>query len=82
LVGGEAPNPGIIALVPPDGSSRQVADGIEFRNDIVVTPRRLDALIVVESFAGHRPQPVRSRHIVRAAPHSHATSERDTPEDA
>ena len=33
---GEAP--GIIALITPDGSVRQVADGIAFPNGMVVTP--------------------------------------------
>jgi sugar lactone lactonase YvrE len=30
--------PGIIALVTPDGTARQVADGIAFPNGMVVTP--------------------------------------------
>ena len=45
---GEAP--GIIALVTPDGSVRQVADGIAFPNGMVVTPDN-STLIVAESFA-------------------------------
>ncbi len=48
---GEAPKAGIIALVTPDGSARQVADGIEFPNGMVVTPDN-STLIVAESFAG------------------------------
>ena len=48
---GETPCPGIIALVTPDGSSRQVADGIEFPNGMVVTPDN-STLIISESFAG------------------------------
>jgi sugar lactone lactonase YvrE len=43
--------PGIIALVRPDGSVRQVADGIAFPNGMVVTPDD-STLIVAESFAG------------------------------
>jgi sugar lactone lactonase YvrE len=43
--------PGIIALVTPDGSLRQVADGIAFPNGMVVTPDN-STLIVAESFAG------------------------------
>jgi sugar lactone lactonase YvrE len=41
--------PGIIALVTPDGSIRQVADGIAFPNGIVVTEDN-STLIVAESF--------------------------------
>jgi sugar lactone lactonase YvrE len=41
---------GIIALVTPDGSVRQVADGIAFPNGMVVTPDN-STLIVAESFA-------------------------------
>jgi sugar lactone lactonase YvrE len=48
---GEEPKPGIIALVAPDGSTRQVADGIEFPNGMVVTPDN-STLIISESFAG------------------------------
>jgi sugar lactone lactonase YvrE len=36
--GGGEFKPGIIALVAPDGSVRQVADGIAFPNGMVVTP--------------------------------------------
>jgi sugar lactone lactonase YvrE len=43
--------PGIIALVTPDGSVRQVADGIAFPNGMAVTPDN-STLIVAESFAG------------------------------
>jgi sugar lactone lactonase YvrE len=45
---GEAP--GIIALITPDGSVRQVADGIAFPNGMAVTPDN-STLIVAESFA-------------------------------
>jgi sugar lactone lactonase YvrE len=47
---GEGNAPGIIALVTPDGSARQVADGIAFPNGMVVTPDN-STLIVAESFA-------------------------------
>jgi len=47
---GEAPTSGIIALVTPDGAVRQVADGIEFPNGMVVTPDN-STLVVSESFA-------------------------------
>jgi len=50
FLGGEAPKPGIVALVTPDGSVRQVADGIEFPNGMVVTPDNA-TLIISESFA-------------------------------
>jgi sugar lactone lactonase YvrE len=50
LMAGEEFAPGIVALVTPDGSARQVADGIAFPNGMVVTPD--DAtLIVAESYA-------------------------------
>jgi sugar lactone lactonase YvrE len=42
--------PGIVALVAPDGSARQVADGIAFPNGMVVTPDNA-TLIVAESYA-------------------------------
>jgi sugar lactone lactonase YvrE len=41
--------PGIIALVTPDGSARQVADGVAFPNGMVVTPDNA-TLIVAESY--------------------------------
>jgi sugar lactone lactonase YvrE len=41
---------GIIALVTPDGSVRQVADGVAFPNGMVVTPDNA-TLIVAESYA-------------------------------
>ncbi|MER6950148.1 SMP-30/gluconolactonase/LRE family protein [Nonomuraea sp. NPDC000554] len=43
--------PGFIALITPDGSVRQVADGIEFPNGMAVTPDN-STLIISESFAG------------------------------
>ncbi len=48
---GDAPKPGLIALVTPDGAARQVADGIQFPNGMVVTPDNA-TLIISESFAG------------------------------
>jgi sugar lactone lactonase YvrE len=51
FMGGGGSAPGIIALVTPDGSVRQVADGIAFPNGMAVTPDD-STLIVAESFAG------------------------------
>lgn len=51
FIEGEEPKPGIIALVTPDGSVRQVADGLAFPNGMVVTPDN-STLIISESFAG------------------------------
>jgi sugar lactone lactonase YvrE len=48
---GEGKPSGIIALVTPDGSVRQVADGIAFPNGMAVTPDNA-TLIIAESFAG------------------------------
>lgn len=52
LMGGEAPKPGIVGVVRPDGSSAQVADGVWFPNGMAVTPDG-STLIVAESY-GHR----------------------------
>ena len=41
--------PGILALVTPDGSARQVADGVAFPNGMVVTPDN-STLILAESY--------------------------------
>jgi sugar lactone lactonase YvrE len=49
LMAGERFAPGIVALVTPDGSSRQVADGIAFANGMLVTPDN-STLIVAESY--------------------------------
>jgi sugar lactone lactonase YvrE len=46
----EGDPPGIVALVKPDGSVRQVAEAIAFPNGMVVTPDN-STLIVAESFA-------------------------------
>jgi len=48
-LGGNNPASGIIALVAPDGSVRQVADGLAFPNGMAVTPNN-STLIVAESF--------------------------------
>lgn len=49
LMAGEKFAPGIIALVAPDGSSRQVADGIAFPNGMAVTADN-STLIIAESY--------------------------------
>src|SRR5436309_4635657 len=49
--GAEEFRPGIIALVTPDGSAREVAKAIAFPNGMVVTPNG-STLIISESFAG------------------------------
>jgi sugar lactone lactonase YvrE len=51
FVAGEAPRPGYIKLVTPDGGLRQVADDIQFPNGMVITPDGR-TLIISESFAG------------------------------
>jgi sugar lactone lactonase YvrE len=42
--------PGIVALVTPDGSARQVAEGVAFPNGMAVTPDN-STLILAESYA-------------------------------
>jgi sugar lactone lactonase YvrE len=49
--GEEEFRPGMIALVTPDGSVRQVAEGLAFPNGMVVTPDN-QTLVVAESFTG------------------------------
>ncbi len=49
MMTGEKPVPGVIALVTPDGSCRQVADGVVFPNGMVVTPDN-STLILAESY--------------------------------
>jgi sugar lactone lactonase YvrE len=49
LMAGAEFAPGIIALVLPDGSAHQVADGVAFPNGMVVTPDN-STLIVAESY--------------------------------
>lgn len=51
LMGGEAPGPGLIALVTPDGAVRRVAEGLAFPNGMAVTPDG-GTLVVAESYAG------------------------------
>lgn len=50
LMAGEAPAPGMIAVVGPDGVLRQVVGGLAFPNGMVVTPD-CATLIVAESYA-------------------------------
>jgi sugar lactone lactonase YvrE len=50
LMAGEKPGPGLIAVVTPDGSVRQVAAGLAFPNGMVVTPDST-TLVVAESYA-------------------------------
>jgi sugar lactone lactonase YvrE len=50
LMAGEKPGPGLIAVVTPDGSVRQVAGGLAFPNGMAVTPDST-TLVVAESYA-------------------------------
>jgi sugar lactone lactonase YvrE len=50
LSAGEDFAPGIVALVAPDGSARQVADGLAFPNGMLIMPDD-QTLIVAESYA-------------------------------
>jgi sugar lactone lactonase YvrE len=50
FAGGEAPKPGYIKLLTPDGELRQVAGDIQFPNGMVITPDNR-TLIISESFA-------------------------------
>jgi sugar lactone lactonase YvrE len=51
LMAGAPFAPGMIALVSPDGSARQVADDIHFGNGMAITPDN-GTLIVAESYQG------------------------------
>ena len=51
MMGGGEFAPGLIAVIAPDGSVRQVADGLQFPNGMAVTPDD-STLICAESFAG------------------------------
>jgi sugar lactone lactonase YvrE len=51
FLGGAPPEPGIIALVTPDGIVRRVAGDIAFPNGMVITPDN-STLIISESFEG------------------------------
>jgi sugar lactone lactonase YvrE len=50
MMAGEDFAPGMVALVTPEGSAREVAGGIAFANGMVVTPDN-STLIVAESYA-------------------------------
>jgi sugar lactone lactonase YvrE len=50
LMAGEEPAPGIVAVVGPDGSARQVAADVMFPNGMAITPDG-STLIVAESYA-------------------------------
>jgi sugar lactone lactonase YvrE len=49
MMTGEKPVTGVVALVTPDGSCSQVADGVAFPNGMVVTPDN-STLILAESY--------------------------------
>jgi sugar lactone lactonase YvrE len=49
MMAGEQAAPGIVALVTPDGSARQVAEDVSFPNGMVVTPDN-STLILAESY--------------------------------
>jgi sugar lactone lactonase YvrE len=49
MAAGEEVAPGVVALVTPDGSARQVADGVLFPNGMVVTTDN-STLILAESY--------------------------------
>jgi sugar lactone lactonase YvrE len=50
LMAGEDFAPGIVALVTPDGSAREVADGLAFPNGMLIMPDD-QTLVVGESYA-------------------------------
>jgi sugar lactone lactonase YvrE len=50
LMSGEAPAPGVVAVVTPDGTARQVAGDVAFPNGMAVTDDD-STLIVAESYA-------------------------------
>jgi sugar lactone lactonase YvrE len=49
LMAGQKFAPGVIALVTPDGASRQVADDIAFPNGMLITPDN-STLVIAESY--------------------------------
>jgi sugar lactone lactonase YvrE len=49
MMAGAAPAPGLVAVIAPDGSARQVADGVMLPNGMAVTPDN-STLIVAESY--------------------------------
>jgi len=60
FAGGEAPKPGYIKLLTPDGELRQVADDIQFPNGMIITPDNR-TLIISESFAAGSPRSTSTR---------------------
>ncbi len=50
LMAGEPFAPGVIAMISPDGSAREVADGLAFPNGMLIMPDD-STLIVAESYA-------------------------------
>jgi sugar lactone lactonase YvrE len=50
MMAGEAPRPGQVTLVTPDGALRQVADGVMFPNGMAISPDGR-TLVVAESYA-------------------------------
>ncbi|MEV6773380.1 SMP-30/gluconolactonase/LRE family protein [Nocardia sp. NPDC051030] len=50
MMAGEDPRPGVLALVTPDGTARQLADDLYFPNGMAITPDG-STLIVAESHA-------------------------------
>jgi sugar lactone lactonase YvrE len=51
LMAGDEPAPGIVALLTPDGSVREVADGVMFPNGMAITADG-STLIVADSYRG------------------------------
>src|SRR5260221_14223910 len=51
FLAGASPTSGIIALITPDGTARQVAGDLAFPNGMVITPDN-STLIISESFSG------------------------------
>lgn len=49
MMGGEEPSMGSVTLVLPDGTAKQVADGVQFPNGMAVTPDN-STLILAESY--------------------------------
>ena len=49
MMAGESPAPGTIAVITPDGTARQVADGVAFGNGMAITADG-STLIVAESY--------------------------------
>src|SRR2546421_608300 len=49
LMAGEEPRPGVVALVTPDGSARQGADGIAFPHGMAATPANSTLIVAAAS---------------------------------